>query len=191
MTLFPAPKSQGKRFVEVLKETFLFKKLFRGDMSLWVIGGLFHLMLAITFLDHYDRILAFMGLTSGSLFRIPLLSGGPTGIILLGCVFLLLIRRLVVTRVAQVSLMSDYVALLLILAVVATGDGLRFMSGYDVVRMREYFSGLLAFTYNGLPENAWFILHYLFAQILIIYIPFSKILHFGGIFFTQAAVHKH
>jgi nitrate reductase gamma subunit len=35
-----------------------------------------------------------------------------------------------------------------------------------------------------------FLLHALLAQILILYIPFSKILHFGGVFFTQALVHR-
>ena len=191
MTLFPAPESYGNRFIEVLKETFLFKRLFHGDLSLWLLGGLFHLMLAITLIDHYDRILAFMGLTSGSIFMIPFLSGGPTGIFILIFVVFLLIRRFTVNLVAQVSSLGDYFALILILAVVTTGDALRFMSHFDVIIMREYFTGLLTFSYKGLPENQWFVIHYLLGQILIIYIPFSKILHLGGIFFTQAAVHKH
>jgi nitrate reductase gamma subunit len=94
-------------------------------------------------------------------------------------------------RVAQVTSGSDYFALILILAVVLTGDALRYMSHFDVLQMREYFTGLLAFSYKGLPENNWFLVHYLLALILIIYIPFSKILHLGGIFFTQAVIHKH
>ena len=38
------------------------------------------------------------------------------------------------------------------------------------------------------PTSTTFLLHALFAQILIIIIPFSKIMHWGGIFFTQALV---
>ncbi len=72
-----------------------------------------------------------------------------------------------------------------------TGDGLRFLSHLDVIRMREYFGGLLRFSYSGFPENNWFLIHYFLSLVLIIYIPFSKILHLGGIFFTQAAIHKH
>jgi nitrate reductase gamma subunit len=191
MTLFPSPESYGNRSIEVLKETFLFKRLFWGDMDLWFLAMLFHLTLAINFIDHYDRILAFMGMTEGSLFNIPYVTGGPTGIAVLICVAALLIRRLTMKRVAQVTSGSDYFALILILAVVLTGDALRYMSHFDVLQMREYFTGLLAFSYKGLPENNWFLVHYLLALILIIYIPFSKILHLGGIFFTQAVIHKH
>ena len=104
---------------------------------------------------------------------------------------MLLVRRLTLKRVAEISSPSDYFALILILAVILTGDALRFMSNLDVVQMREYFSGLLTFSYKGLPETKWFTTHYLLAQLLIMYIPFSKILHMGGIFFTQGAIHKH
>ncbi|TET37592.1 MAG: hypothetical protein E3J72_05485 [Planctomycetota bacterium] len=190
MTLFPAPESHGERFVEILKETLLFKRLFYGNLSLWVLGGLFHVMLLITIIDHYDRILAFMGLTGGSIFRIPFVSGGPTGIVLLIVVIALILRRIALKQAAQVSSPSDYLVMILILAIILTGDGLRFMSSYDVVQTREYFSGILRFSYKGMPDNNWFIIHYLLAQILIICIPFSKILHFGGIFFTQTLVHK-
>ncbi|MHC4662531.1 MAG: respiratory nitrate reductase subunit gamma [Planctomycetota bacterium] len=190
MTLFPAPNSHGQRLAEILKETFLFKRLFYGDLSLWVLGILFHVVLLITIIDHYDRIMAFMGMTGGSVFRIPLLSGGPTGIILLIVVIALILRRIALKRASQVSSPSDYLVMILILAIILTGDGLRFMSSYDVVQTREYFSGILRFSYKGLPDNNWFILHYFLAQILIICIPFSKILHFGGVFFTQTSIHK-
>jgi nitrate reductase gamma subunit len=190
MTLTPAPKSNWGRLMEVLKESFLFKKLFHGDLTLWLFALLFHVTLAISLLDHYDRILAFMGITTGTIFTVPFLSGGVTGIVMLVCAAILFIRRFVLKRVAEISAFDDYFALLLIIAVVATGDVLRFMSHFDVVQTREYFSGLLSFSYKGLPQNNWFIAHYLIAQVLIIYIPFSKIMHLGGIFFTQAAIHK-
>ncbi|MHC5036920.1 MAG: respiratory nitrate reductase subunit gamma [Planctomycetota bacterium] len=191
ITLFPAPESSGSRLIELLKETFLFKRLFNGDLGLWFLGGLFHIMLVITFIDHYDRILAFAGITGGGLFKIPILSGGPTGIALLGLVSLLFVRRLVLKRASQVSSFPDYFALVLILAIILTGDAMRFYSHYDVVATREYFSGLLAFSYRGMPDNLWFILHFLLAQVLIMFMPFSKILHFGGIFFTQGSLQKH
>ncbi|MHC4599805.1 MAG: respiratory nitrate reductase subunit gamma, partial [Planctomycetota bacterium] len=118
MTLYPAPETSGARSLEVVKEVFFFKRLFYGDKMLWFLGGLFHVMLLVTFLDHYDRILAFFGLTAGTVFTIPYLSGGPTGLILLGVVTLLLLRRITVNRVAQISTPADYLVIGLILAVV-------------------------------------------------------------------------
>ncbi|MHC5040026.1 MAG: respiratory nitrate reductase subunit gamma [Planctomycetota bacterium] len=191
MTLYPAPESSGTRTLEVVKEVFLFKRLFYGDLTLWVLGGVFHLMLLVTLLDHWDRILAFMGLTGGTVFTIPYLSGGPTGIIILVCAAFLLIRRFALARVAQISSPVDFLILMLILGVIFTGDGLRYLSSYDLLQTREYFSGLLTFSFKDLPQNNWFIVHYLLGLTLILCIPFTKILHLGGIFFTQAAIHKH
>ncbi|MHC4777966.1 MAG: respiratory nitrate reductase subunit gamma [Planctomycetota bacterium] len=191
ITLFPAPEATGDRLAELLKDTFLFKRLFNGDLALWFLGITFHVLLLMTFLDHYDRVLAFSGLTSGSIFTIPILSGGPTGIAITLFAAFLFVRRLFLKRAVQVSSFSDYFALILILAVILTGDALRFMSSYDLVATREYFSGLISFSFKPFPENNWFLAHFLLAQVLFIYIPFSKILHFGGIFFTQGALQKH
>jgi nitrate reductase gamma subunit len=190
ITLFPAPEATGDRLAELLKDTFLFKRLFHGDLVLWFLGITFHVLLLMTFLDHYDRILAFSGITAGSLFIIPVLSGGPTGIAITVFVGFLFVRRLVLKRAVQVSSFSDYFALLLILAVILTGDALRFMSSYDIVATREYFTGLITFSFKPFPANTWFLVHFFLAQVLIMIIPFSKILHFGGIFFTQGALQK-
>ena len=85
---------------------------------------------------------------------------------------------------------GDYFALILILLIVLTGDAMRFISHLDLAQTREYFQGLFFFSVSPIPGNPWFLVHYLFAQLLIMYIPFSKILHFGGIFFSEALVHK-
>ena len=39
-------------------------------------------------------------------------------------------------------------------------------------------------------KNNTFVLHMFLALLLILMIPFSKILHFGGIFFTQQLIRK-
>jgi nitrate reductase gamma subunit len=67
---------------------------------------------------------------------------------------------------------------------------MRFISHIDLAETREYFHSLALFSVTAMPGNPWFIAHFLLAQILIMYIPFSKILHFGGIFFSEALVHK-
>lgn len=196
MTLYPNPESDRERFTEILGETFLFRRLFKGDTALWVLAWVFHLMLAVSLIVHYDRILAYMGLTSGVIVQLPISPGGLSigeiaGGLMLVLVLLLAFRRVVLKRVAQITALDDYFALGLILAVVVTGDALRFMSSFDLVQMQAYFAGLLAFSYKGLPDNPWFLTHYLLAQLLIIYIPFSKILHLGGLYFSQLAVRKN
>jgi len=46
---------------------------------------------------------------------------------------------------------------------------------------------------SGAPvlQNDVFLVHMSLALLLIMCIPFSKILHFGGIFFTHQLIRKH
>ncbi len=87
--------------------------------------------------------------------------------------------------------MSEQHILLLVLIVLITGDGMRFVTPhFELAETREYFRGLFTFSAVALPANNWFVSHYFFAQLLIMYMPFSKLLHFGGIFFTEALIQK-
>lgn len=198
MTLFPAPKSGADRFIELMKETFLFKSLFKGDRTLWVLGWVFHVMLALIFVGHFrvfsalpDGMLAFMGFAPENIDTLSAVTGGGAGVVILACLIAILVRRLEVKRVREISTSGDYFALILLVAIVLTGDAMRFVSHFDLKDAREYFYGLVTFSSLRLPDNGWFITHYVLGQLLLIYIPFSKILHFGGIFFTEALVHRH
>jgi nitrate reductase gamma subunit len=197
MTLFPAPSGGKGRFIEVMKETFFFKSLFKGDRNLWALGWMFHVMLALIFVGHFrviawlpDKILQSVGMSSENINTMSLISGGAAGIIILVALLIIFGRRFTVKRVKDISELGDYLALILILAIVLTGDAMRFISHLDLAQTREYFLGLFTFSFVAIPNNPWFIIHYLLAQILIMYIPFSKILHFGGIFFSEALIHK-
>ncbi len=198
MTLTPAPKPGIPRYVELMKETFFFRSLFKGDKNLWIFSWVFHAMLALIFIGHLrvimwlpDRMLASMGMTEESINTMSQLSGGIAGLVILLMILVLLGRRLFTGRVREISLKGDYIALILIIIVLLTGDAMRFVAHVDLSLTREYFLSLVTFSAVSIPENSWFIAHYLFAQILIMYMPFSKLLHFGGIFFTEALIHKH
>ncbi len=198
MTLFPAPKSGGERFGELLKETFLFRSLFRGDRSLWALGWIFHVMLALIFIGHFrvlsalpDRMLSAMGMTADNIDTMSFVTGGAAGVVIVACLVILMIRRSTLTRVREITAADDYFALILILAVLLTGDAMRFLSHFDLKQTHDYFYGLVTFSAVNLPDNGWFVAHFLLAQLLLIYIPFSKILHFGGIFFSKSILQAH
>ena len=198
MTLTPAPKPGIPRYVELMKETFFFRSLFKGDKNLWIFSWVFHAMLALIFIGHLrvimwfpDRMLASMGMTEESINTMSQLSGGIAGLVILFMILVLLGRRLFTGRVREISLKGDYIALILIIIVLLTGDAMRFVAHVDLSLTREYFLSLVTFSSVSIPENSWFIAHYFFAQILIMYMPFSKLLHFGGIFFSEALIHKH
>ena len=198
MTLTPAPKPGIPRYIELLKETFFFRSLFKGDKNLWIFSWVFHAMLTLIFIGHLrvimwlpDRMLSSMGMTSENINIMSQLSGGIAGLVILLMILVLLGRRLFTGRVREISLRGDYIALILILIVLITGDVMRFVAHVDLSLTREYFLSLVTFSAVSVPENIWFIAHFFFAQVLIMYMPFSKLLHFGGIFFTEALIQEH
>lgn len=195
MTLTPAPK--GSLASSVLAETFLFPSLFKGDKLLWAFSWIFHVSLALIALGHIrvvtgliDSILMSMGMSVEGVGWMSSTFGGAAGIVILATGTLLLIRRLTTQRVREISGAGDFFALLLILAIIVTGNMMRFGGEhFDLAQTRVWAWSLLTFS-PVVPASGTFLVHALLAQILIIYMPFSKILHFGGIFFTQALVKR-
>ncbi len=193
MTLFPAADST---FRGVLAETLFFPSLFRGDRILWCFAWLFHATLALVFIGHIrvftalvDRTLLSLGMSPQGIDAMSHYSGGAAGILLLSTGLLLFIRRLSVARVREISELPDYLTPLLLVAIIATGDLIRFAGHFDLNETRGWTASLLTFS-PVVPQNGMFLLHLTLAQLLIVLIPFSKILHFGGIFFTQALIKR-
>ncbi|MBM3789067.1 MAG: hypothetical protein FJW35_01815 [Acidobacteria bacterium] len=193
LTLFPAADSTLRG---VLAETLFFPGLFRGDRSLWAFSWLFHATLALVFLGHVrvftgllDAVLMRMGWSSAGIDRMSATVGGIAGILLFATGLVLLLRRFALRRVREISGFPDIFAPLLLLAVIFTGDLMRFGAHFDLEQTRRWAASLLVLQ-PVVPADGFFLLHALAAMLLIMYIPFSKILHFGGIFFTQALIKR-
>jgi nitrate reductase gamma subunit len=75
-------------------------------------------------------------------------------------------------------------------AILFTGNAMRFGAHFDLSQTRDWFIGLITFSSVAVPANTAFIWHLFLGQLLFIYIPYSKILHFGGVFFSQTALHR-
>jgi len=197
ITLFPAPKSGAGTAGAVLQEAFLFRGLFRSSKSFWTASWVFHVMLLLIFVGHFrvvtdfPRIWAALGMSgTGQVDRFSALSGGTAGVIILAMAGWLLWRRLANTAVREISGAADFAVLALIIGILITGDAMRFVSHFDLSETRQYFGQLATFSSADVPMNGWFLSHFLLAQVLLLVIPFSKILHFGGLFFSQAIIHK-
>lgn len=193
LTLFPAG---GSTFREVLAEALLFPSLFRGDRVLWFFAWFFHATLALVFLGHIrvftgaiDRMLEAVGMTPKGLDLMSGLVGGAAGILLLALGLLLLLRRITIPRVREITGIPDVLATLLVVVIIITGDLLRFSAPFDLKQTRVWAASLLSFS-PVIPTNEMFLLHLALSQVLILFIPFSKILHFGGIFFTQTLIKR-
>jgi nitrate reductase gamma subunit len=201
MTLFPAPATGGANRANTAKEAAFFTSLFRGDRLLWAFAWGFHVVLALIFVGHLrvftnvDRVLMTMGMGEAGIQAMSGGVGGAAGVVVLGTALFLLVRRLVVPRVREITSFGDVFALLLVGAILVTGNMMRFApEHFDLALAREYFAALA--TFAGVSDasvlgNNVFLTHLSLAFVLMICIPFSKILHFGGIFFTHQLIRKH
>ncbi|MEW6074095.1 MAG: respiratory nitrate reductase subunit gamma [Planctomycetota bacterium] len=200
ITLFPAPLTPADNRLNALQEAVLFRSLFRGDALLWAIAWVFHVMLALIAIGHLrvvadvDGLFRGLGMSEADIQSMSSSLGGAAGIIVLVALVLLGLRHVMVSRVREITGPADYIALALIAAIVLTGNRMRFGSEhFDLGLTREYVRSLLTLgdvTSSEALHNGPFVLHMLLALLLIMFIPFSKLLHFGGIFFTHTIVRK-
>ncbi len=195
MTLFPAPSKGAGTFWGVVRESFLFSSLFKGDRTFWGFAWVFHVALLLIFVGHVRVFTDFPALWAALNIDADTMSatfGGIAGVIIALTALVLLVRRIGIVRVREITNSTDFFALILILAILLTGNMMRFGEHFDLELTRTYFSQLMTLSFTGIeiPLSGIFRVHFLLAQLLIIYIPFSKIMHLGGIFFTQTLVQR-
>ena len=194
--LFPSPGSPYRKWKRILVETLTFNQLSEGNRSLWIGTWVFHLFLFLVLVGHSRLIIDFpvlwknLGLDNGKADRVGAAIGGAAGLVLLVAAIYILMRRFVFVRVREISRFADYAGIGLILAVVISGDLMRFSSHFDVTSARDFFSGLLGLKITAVPSDPFFLLHFFFAQVLIMYIPFSKLLHIPGVFYSKSLLYQ-
>lgn len=184
----PAPKSTGGVVVRMAKEVFLFAALFRASKWTWIFGWIFHVSLALAFIRHLRYVIDPEGVLG---FMMPFLNlwlvqtAGKYAVFgmvigLLG----LLARRFLVARVRYISAPSDYLMLLLLLAIAITGFVMSFITPVDITQVKVFMLGILNFDLQQLPEGTALVAHLLLVALLGLILPFSKLLHIPGVFFA-------
>ena len=188
--LTPGPVTSAGGMGRLAGEVVLFRSLFLADKSLWAAGWAFHLALVLLAIGHFGGLVcpglsqAVLGFSATEFTRMAHITGGAIGIFAALPLLYLFVRRLLLERVRYVSTFSDYCALVLLFLVIATGNCMRFLGDLDIVQAREFVAGLLAFRAAPPPGDAAFTAHMLFVCALLAYLPFSKLMHLGGIFFS-------
>ncbi|ETR70605.1 MAG: nitrate reductase subunit gamma [Candidatus Magnetoglobus multicellularis str. Araruama] len=108
-----------------------------------------------------------------------------SGFVLLAAATYLFIRRVVIPQVRYISLPADYFPLFLIMAIAITGMFMRYLTKVDIVRIKELTMGLVTLQ-PTIPDGVGtlFFVHLFLVCILFAYFPFSKLMHFGGVFMS-------
>ncbi len=186
----PAPKSTGGVVLRLAKEVVLFAALFRASKWTWLFGWLFHVSLAVAFIRHLRYIIdpdgpfGFMMPVIG--LWIVQLAGQYAAFGMLIGLGGLLARRFLVARVRYISAPSDYLMLLLIMAIAFSGFLMSFVPGFsvDIVAVKVFMLGILTFNLQELPEGTALLAHLLLVALLGFILPISKLLHIPGVFYA-------
>lgn len=187
--IFPQANGRRGRFLQWAKDTFLFPQVLDVDRPMWLFVILLHVGGVAAFVGHLRLIHEFTPIANAlgeqGMEQFSLISGGIVGIVLLVSLLYLLARRFK-SPYRDISTPEDYFLLTLILMVVLMGDHLRFFGHVHVEVYREYVYSLLTFSPEFPAELAesgtrWVLVtHVTFSSLLLIYLPFSKLVHYIG-----------
>jgi nitrate reductase gamma subunit len=96
----------------------------------------------------------------------------------------LLARRFLVDRVRYISTPSDYLMLVLLIAIGLSGMLMTFVAHTDIVSLKAFFMGLMYFDVQPLPQDPILLAHLALVALLMVIFPISKLLHAPGVFFS-------
>ncbi len=184
----PAPTTRTGVIWRILKEIIVFESLFKSNKWIWIFGWMFHFALLLALLRHlrYFTDPAWAIITDPIWTAITLIQpfgqyGAFAMIIgLLG----LFGRRMFVDRIRYISSPSDYLMLLLIIAIAGSGLWMRYISYTDVTAVKDFFLGLIVLRLAPLPGDVYLLIHLSLVLILMVIFPISKLLHAPGVFFS-------
>lgn len=176
----PAPRATA------VVEAFTMPSVRRHQPVLWVFLGLFHLGLLGLILSHLDL---FPGFRLSPATSKHMLGHGAIGVAVTVSVLYFLIRRFR-SPVREISVPADYLLLLLLFLIFITGDTISWSNSWNpdgfVLTKQDfgaYFHSLAQFSFANphtlLASSHYVVLviHVLLANLLLLILPFSKIMH--------------
>jgi nitrate reductase gamma subunit len=192
----------GRMILEIL----LFRSLFRNtkvelrdgsrliyisEKFLWLGSLTFHWCLLIILLRHFrfftEPVIGFVYWLQSidGLLEITIPTLYLTDVFIVIALLYLFARRLYNPQVRYISLFTDYFALFLLMGVVFSGIWMRYLDKVDIIKVKELAIGLVMFS-PTVPEGigSIFYIHLFLVSVLLIYFPFSKLLHMAGVFFS-------
>jgi nitrate reductase gamma subunit len=178
----PAPTTKGGVALRLVREVVLFESLFKATLWTWLFGWVFHAALALVLARHLRYFTE--PVWSWVAFVQPF--GVYAGFAMAAGLAGLWARRFLVDRVRYISTPSDHLMLALLVAIALSGLAMKYVAHTDVVAVKAFFLGLMAFQVRSLPADPLLAVHLGLVASLMLVFPFSKLLHAPGLFFSPS-----
>jgi nitrate reductase gamma subunit len=191
----------------MLLEVLFFRSLFRntrvelltdkqkvnyiGTKYLWAAGMAFHWSMLIVVFRHFrffvepvPRLVEIVQSLDG-FFQVGVPVIYATSVLFIVSLGYLLLRRFADPKVKYISLPSDYFALYLLLAIGISGFLMRHVEKVDIVSVKAAIAGWASFQLVApAGVGALYFMHVFLVSVLLVYFPFSKLLHAPGVFLS-------
>ena len=209
------PDKISGMILRMMFEIFCFRSLFRNtknelyggnklihswEIWLWTFALAFHYSFLVVILRHLrffiEPVPSFIKLLEffdgflklefvNSFIQIGLPGVYLSGLVLLGALVFLLLRRIFLPQVKYISLAADFFPLFLIIAIACSGIYMRYFAKVDILGIKELTMGLVTF-HPTVPDGIGiaFYIHLFLVCVLFAYFPFSKLMHLAGIFLS-------
>ncbi|MBA1443615.1 MAG: respiratory nitrate reductase subunit gamma [Chromatiales bacterium] len=178
----PAPVTQAGVVMRMFREVVFFESLFKSTKWTWIFSWMFHMGLFLVLARHVRYFVDPVPLPIALIQPFGMYAGFAM-VAGLGGLFL---RRIFVDRVRYISAPSDYLMLLLLIFIGFSGLMMAFFIHTDIVMVKQFFGGLFTLSGGELPMDFALIMHLTLVALLMIILPFSKLLHIPGIFFSPS-----
>ena len=180
--LTPAPTTESGSVLRVLGDLTIFPNLFKADKLLWGGAWVFHAALVAILFRHlryftYPVPGLVLYLETVALFF---------GVLFGAAILFLFWRRLGLPRTLYISNLPDYFVLALLGLIASSGLLVSYWLHVSIVDVKGFILGLMSFHPVEVPRHPLFLLHLFFVLTLMIYFPFSKLLHAGGFLFSPS-----
>lgn len=185
----PAPTTTGGAVLRVLGEILVHRSLIRDSKYVWALSMLFHWSLFFILLRHLRYLI--YPVWDWVVWIEPL--GIYGGYVMPICLLLILMRRLYRVQQIYVSLLSDYFALLLLLAITCTGLLMADYIRVDLLKVKNFVYCLSTLTVpsQAAMPSLMFMTHFVLVLVLMVYFPMSKLMHVGGAAFSPSRAAKY
>lgn len=203
---FESPHNKRGVIGRMALEILFFRSLFRNTKSeltegpkitygetkwLWLGALAFHWSFLIILLRHFrffvEPVPFFVPAVQSidGLFQIGVPILYMTDIIVLSALTYLFFRRVFIPQIRYISLAADYFPLFIILGIVISGVLMRYFIKVDIIGVKELILSFVSFS-PKIPDGIGmiFFVHLFFVCALLVYFPFSKLMHLGGVFLS-------
>ncbi len=183
LSAFPF-RRETRTFLQRVRDILFFPTLPAVSIPLWLASWMMHLSLALMLVGHLRLISeitplwTLLRVGASHIDQVSHWTGSTFGVIFIVAACALLFRRLSKKNLRPLSIFGDYFALSLLLAIGLSGMAMRFWSDVNIKTYRAFFLSLLQLRAVVPPADPLFLMHFLLAQVLLIYLPLGKLVHF-------------